>query len=104
MRRYGGVLERMRGCLGAPLEHTQRPAREPLLAGLIRIHPHTPRKDYEVIALSPRRLLATVLAAVGLLVALAMMNDISSARAATLNLETLTASEAEKMLETGELT
>jgi amidase len=57
-----------------------------------------------VIALSPRRLLATVLAAVGLLVALAMMNDISSARAATLNLETLTASEAEKMLQSGELT
>ncbi|HEX4484277.1 MAG TPA: amidase family protein, partial [Solirubrobacteraceae bacterium] len=57
-----------------------------------------------MIALSPRRLLATVLAAVGLLVALAMMNDISSARAATLNLETLTASEAEKMLESGELT
>jgi amidase len=75
-----------------------------LLAGLIRIHPHTPRKDYEVIALSPRRLLATVLAAVGLLVALAMMNDISSARAATLNLETLTAAEAEKMIESGELT
>jgi Asp-tRNA(Asn)/Glu-tRNA(Gln) amidotransferase A subunit family amidase len=57
-----------------------------------------------VIALSPRRLLATVLAAVGLLVALAMMSDISSARAATLNLETLTASEAEKMLQSGELT
>jgi amidase len=75
-----------------------------LLAGLIRIHPHTPRKDYEVIALSPRRLLATVLAAVGLLLALAMMNDISSARAATLNLETLTAAEAEKMIESGELT
>ena len=55
-------------------------------------------------ALSPRRLLAIVLAAVGLLVALAMMNGIASARAATLNLETLTASEAEKMLQAGELT
>src|ERR1700742_4154602 len=102
MERYGRVLEWMRGCRSAPFERAWRPAGELLHAGLIRIHPHTPRKDYEVIALSPRRLLATVLAAVGLLVALAMMNDISSARAATLNLETLTATEAEKMLESGE--
>ena len=55
-------------------------------------------------ALSPRRLLAIVLAAVGLLVALAMMNGIASARAATLNLDTLTGSQAEKMMQAGPLT
>jgi amidase len=58
-----------------------------------------------VIAFSPRRLLASALVALGLLVSLGLANYVSSAQAApTLNLETLTATEAEKMLETGEIT
>lgn len=57
-----------------------------------------------MIALSLRRLLATALAAVGLLISLAMLGGVSSAHAATLNLETLTAGEAEKMLQNKEVT
>lgn len=60
-----------------------------------------------MIAFSPRRLLAIGLAALGLLLALALARDVSPASAAlktNVNLETLTASEAEQMLQKGELT
>ncbi|MGD0451978.1 MAG: amidase family protein [Solirubrobacteraceae bacterium] len=57
-----------------------------------------------MIAFSSRRLLATGLAALGLLVSLGLPGGIASARASTLNLETLTGAEAEKMLESGEVT
>jgi amidase len=58
-----------------------------------------------VIAFSPRRLLAGALVALGLLVSFGLANYVSSAQAApTLNLETLTATEAENMLQSGELT
>jgi amidase len=55
------------------------------------------------ITLSLRRLLATGLVALGLLITLELAGGAASARAAALNLETLTGAEAEKMLETGEL-
>jgi len=57
-----------------------------------------------VIALPARRPLASLLAALALLVSLGLLARASSARAATLNLETLTGPEAEKMLEDGEVT
>jgi amidase len=57
-----------------------------------------------VLAFSTRRLLATGLLAVGLLVSLGLVNQVSSAHASTLDLETLTGVKAEKMLQTGEIT
>jgi amidase len=58
-----------------------------------------------VTASSPRRLLLAGLAALAMLVSLGLASYASSALAApTLNLETLTGSEAEKMLESGEIT
>jgi amidase len=57
-----------------------------------------------VTAITPRRLLAIGLVALGLLAALSLANWVSSAQAATLNLESLTAGEAEQMLQKGETT
>ncbi|MCW2969879.1 MAG: hypothetical protein JWO23_1006 [Solirubrobacterales bacterium] len=57
-----------------------------------------------MIAFSPRRLLATGLAALGLLVSLALISHVSPADASTLDLETLTGAQAEKMLQKGETT
>jgi amidase len=57
-----------------------------------------------VIPLTLGRPRAFVLAVVGLLLALALAGGASQARAAALNLETLTAAEAEQMLEKGETT
>jgi amidase len=59
-----------------------------------------------VIAIAPRRLLAIALVALGLIISLEMAGLAPSAHAVptTLNLETLTGAEAEKMLESGELT
>jgi amidase len=57
-----------------------------------------------VICLPLRRTLATALVAIGLLLALALSDYVSSAHASTLDLETLTGVQAEKMLENGEVT
>jgi amidase len=55
-------------------------------------------------ALSPRRLLATALLALSLALSLALAQSASPARASTLDLETLTGAQAEKMLRSGEVT
>jgi amidase len=58
-----------------------------------------------VIVIAPRRLLAIALVALGLIISLEMVGLAPSAHAApTLHLETLTGAEAEKLLESGELT
>jgi Asp-tRNA(Asn)/Glu-tRNA(Gln) amidotransferase A subunit family amidase len=57
-----------------------------------------------VIAFSSRRLLAAGLMALAMILSLGLFHYASSAQAATLNLETLTAGEAEKMLESKEIT
>lgn len=57
-----------------------------------------------MIAFSPRRLLAAGLMTLATILSLGLFHYASSAQAATLNLETLTASEAEKMLESKEIT
>jgi len=64
----------------------------------------TPRKDNLVIAFSPRRALTAWLLGLALLLSLGLLNSVSSAQAATLNLETLTGAEAESMLAKGETT
>jgi amidase len=62
------------------------------------------KEGHAVFAFPLRRLLATGLVAIGLLLTLALADDVSSAHASTLNLETLTGVQAEKMLENGEVT
>ncbi len=57
-----------------------------------------------MIAFSPRRLLAAGLMALATILSLGLFHYAASAQAATLNLETLTASQAEKMLENKEIT
>jgi Asp-tRNA(Asn)/Glu-tRNA(Gln) amidotransferase A subunit family amidase len=56
-----------------------------------------------VTTFSPRRYLALLLVALGLLIPFGMLESVS-ASASTLNLETLTGTEAEKMLEEGKIT
>jgi amidase len=62
------------------------------------------KEGHSVLAFPLRRRLVTGLIAIGLLVTLALAGGISSAHATTLNLETLTGVQAEKMLENGEVT
>jgi amidase len=57
-----------------------------------------------MIAFPLRRRLAAALLAIALLAALALAGGVASADASTLNLETLTGAQAEKMLQNGEVT
>jgi amidase len=67
----------------------------------IRSPAHIDSKEgHSVLAFPLRRLLATI----GLLLTLALAGGVSSAHASTLNLETLTGAQAEKMLQNGEVT